>query len=238
MNHIKVVCVCMYVCVCSRYTTPQLLVPTDSATTPTDVAKTPPPPRSNPISTCRLHDASTTPPLYIPPPAALTPRPLHLPTPTPHRGYRRAMRERPRCSSFGADAGRSNLQKKKSSNMSAHPHPKRRFRAYHTDSSLLESSRLLFSHTQALELLVQGGWIYRAIQMCINHFEWETAYDLARAHATHLDTVLYFRNRHLRQAQCEETIPKLKQLAADLGPVDERAVSPTPLRQKHPELLP
>ena len=77
MNHIKVVCVCMYVCVCSRYTTPQLLVPTDSATTPTDVAKTPPPP---PALTPSRHAASTTPPQ--PPPCIYPP-----PPPLPHAPY-------------------------------------------------------------------------------------------------------------------------------------------------------
>jgi len=44
-----------------------------------------------------------------------------------------------------------------------------------------------------VQVLVQGGWIYRAIKMCIRCFAWEQAYDIARTHATHLDTVLYHR---------------------------------------------
>ena len=65
-------------------------------------------------------------------------------------------------------------------------------------------------------MLVQGGWIYRAIKMCIRSFAWEAAYDVARAHATHLDTVLYHRQKYLQETGREETLPKLQALVGSI----------------------
>jgi malonyl CoA-acyl carrier protein transacylase len=60
--------------------------------------------------------------------------------------------------------------------------------------------------------------------MCIRCFAWEQAYDIARTHSTHLDTVLYHRQRHLAVSGAVETLPKLQKLAAEMGAVDEAAI--------------
>jgi len=74
-------------------------------------------------------------------------------------------------------------------------------------------------------VLVQGGWIYRAIKLYIRVFQWEKAFDLARLQQTHLDTVLYYRQKHLALlGSNEETIPKLAQAAQQLRPLDEEAI--------------
>ena len=57
--------------------------------------------------------------------------------------------------------------------------------------------------------------------MAIRAYKWEKAYDLARAHAAWLDVVLYHRRKFLQSTGREENIPKLQNLAQQLGAVDE-----------------
>ena len=89
-----------------------------------------------------------------------------------------------------------------------------------------EAELLLFQRrrSDAINVLVQAGWYYRAIKMLIRCFAWEQAYDLARTHKCHLDTVLYHRQKYLASVNRTETIPKLQQLAQELGTVDEIAI--------------
>ena len=73
-------------------------------------------------------------------------------------------------------------------------------------------------------------------QVYIRAFAWEKAYDLARKHNTHLDTVLYYRQKHLAQlGNAPESIPKLQQLAQQLGAVDEEAVRAKIVAEKERE---
>jgi len=97
-----------------------------------------------------------------------------------------------------------------------------------------EAELLLFRrrHAEAVQVLVQGGWIYRAIKMCIHSFAWEKAYDLARQHAAWLDVVLFHRQKFLRAVNKEETLPKLMQLAHEMGTVDEGAMRAKILAEK------
>lgn len=89
-----------------------------------------------------------------------------------------------------------------------------------------ESELLLFRRRmpEALQVLVQGGWIYRAIKMCIRLFHWERAYDLARTHQQHIDTVLLYRQKYLVAHGAEESIPKLATAAQQLGALEEDAI--------------
>ena len=89
-----------------------------------------------------------------------------------------------------------------------------------------EAELLLFRRRmpEAVQVLVQGGWIYRAIKMCIRLFQWEKAYDLARQHQQHVDTVLMYRQKYLISRGAEETIPKLATAAQQFGGLDEEAI--------------
>jgi len=90
-----------------------------------------------------------------------------------------------------------------------------------------EAELLLFRRRQAeaVQVLVQGGWVYRAIKLYIRVFQWEKAFDLARSQQTHIDTVLYYRAKHLAMLGTpEDPIPKLAQAAQQLGPLNEAAI--------------
>ena len=89
-----------------------------------------------------------------------------------------------------------------------------------------EAELLLFRRRlpEAVNVLVQGGWIYRAIKMYVRLFQWEKAYELARQHQQHLDTVLLLRQRFLQQQHIEETLPKLATAAQQLGALNEEAI--------------
>jgi len=89
-----------------------------------------------------------------------------------------------------------------------------------------EAELLLFRRrkAEALQVLVQAGWIYRAIKMCIRLHQWQQAFELARKHTQHIDTVLYYRKKYLAQVGRPETIEKLHEAATQLGEINEEAV--------------
>ena len=89
-----------------------------------------------------------------------------------------------------------------------------------------EAELLLFRRrkAEALQVLVQAGWIYRAIKMCIRLHQWQQAFELARKHTQHIDTVLYYRQKYLAQVGRPETIEKLHEAATQLGEINEEAV--------------
>jgi len=76
---------------------------------------------------------------------------------------------------------------------------------------------------EALQVLIQGGLIYRAIKLNIRLHQWQAALDLAVKHQTHIDTVLYYRQDYLKVAKRPETLPLFLQYAAKVG-VDEETV--------------
>ena len=89
-----------------------------------------------------------------------------------------------------------------------------------------ESELLLFRRRmpEAIQVLVQGGWVYRAIKMCIRLYQWEKAFDLARHHQQHVDTVLLYRHKHLVSHGAEEPIAKLASAAQQMGQLNEEQI--------------
>ena len=57
-------------------------------------------------------------------------------------------------------------------------------------------------------ILIQAGLFYRAIEMNARLFQWDRALELAVAHKTHLDTVLWLRKKYLAMSGKEETHEK------------------------------
>ncbi|CAD7973862.1 unnamed protein product [Amoebophrya sp. A120] len=69
---------------------------------------------------------------------------------------------------------------------------------------------------EALQILLQHRRAYRAIKMCITLHRWDQALDLAIQNKTHVDTVLAYRERHLKQMRHVETNEKFKQYSAEV----------------------
>lgn len=92
-----------------------------------------------------------------------------------------------------------------------------------------EAELLLFRRRQAeaVQVLIQGGWVYRAVKLFIRVFQWEKAFELARSQQAHIDTVLFYRQKHLamlNHRDQEETIQKLAQASQQIGPLNEVAI--------------
>jgi len=89
-----------------------------------------------------------------------------------------------------------------------------------------EAELLLFRRRQieAVQVLVQGGWAYRAIKLLIHVFQWERAFELARSQQIHMDTVVYYRQKYLAALGKEETLPTIAQAAQQIGPLNEQAI--------------
>ena len=64
---------------------------------------------------------------------------------------------------------------------------------------------------QAEAIYLQSNLIFRAIEVNINLYNWERALELAVKHETHVDTVLAFRQKYLKDLNCEESLKKFKQ---------------------------
>ena len=61
---------------------------------------------------------------------------------------------------------------------------------------------------EAEAILVQAGLMYRAVDMRVRLFDWDRALDLAVQHKTHVDTVIYHRNKYLEHLGRRETNQK------------------------------
>ncbi|XP_069752879.1 intraflagellar transport protein 80 homolog isoform X2 [Narcine bancroftii] len=62
-------------------------------------------------------------------------------------------------------------------------------------------------------ILIQSGFIYQAIQININLYNWDRALELAVKYRTHVDTVLAYRNKFLEDFQKEESNKRFLQYA-------------------------
>lgn len=71
----------------------------------------------------------------------------------------------------------------------------------------------LFCHQiqQAESIYLQSGNIFQAIDLNMQLFNWERALELAVKYKTHVDTVLAFRQKYLKELGCKETVTKLQQ---------------------------
>ncbi|XP_050164349.1 intraflagellar transport protein 80 homolog isoform X1 [Myiozetetes cayanensis] len=77
---------------------------------------------------------------------------------------------------------------------------------------------LLFSGNthEAETLLLQSGLVYQAIQVNINLYNWDRALELAVKHKTHVDTVLAYRQKFLKDFGKKETNKRFLQYAEGL----------------------
>ncbi|TPX69276.1 hypothetical protein SpCBS45565_g02595 [Spizellomyces sp. 'palustris'] len=65
--------------------------------------------------------------------------------------------------------------------------------------------------SEAENILLSANLVYRAIRMWIGLFNWERALELAIKYKTHVDTVLYFRDKYLKAVSRRETNRKFVQ---------------------------
>ncbi|KAI9103258.1 WD40-repeat-containing domain protein [Phlyctochytrium arcticum] len=66
---------------------------------------------------------------------------------------------------------------------------------------------------EAENILLAANLVYRAIRMWISLFNWERALDLAVKYKTHVDTVMYFREKYIKGIGRRETNRKFVQYA-------------------------
>lgn len=86
------------------------------------------------------------------------------------------------------------------------------------DDTLKTSELALFCKRpeEALGVLLANKRVFRAIKLCLRTHRWEQALDLAVQHQTHVDTVLAYRDRHLKLMRHSETNAKFKQWSAEV----------------------
>eukprot|EP00796_Vickermania_ingenoplastis_P004139 gene4139-2981_t len=65
---------------------------------------------------------------------------------------------------------------------------------------------------EAERILLQAGLTYRCIDMHTRLLNWERALQVAKDRKTHIDTVLYRRQKYLEETMRRETIPEYKEL--------------------------
>uniref|UniRef100_A0A7S0RGA6 Intraflagellar transport protein 80 homolog n=1 Tax=Pyramimonas obovata TaxID=1411642 RepID=A0A7S0RGA6_9CHLO len=88
---------------------------------------------------------------------------------------------------------------------------------------------------EAEAILLQAGLVYRAIKMNVRLFAWERALELAVNYRTHVDTVMWHRQRYLTGAHREETLAKFQQYASSVQ-IDEEAIRAKIQQEKEKEL--
>lgn len=66
---------------------------------------------------------------------------------------------------------------------------------------------------EAERILLQAGLTYRCIDMHMRLFNWERALQIAKERKTHLDTVLYERDKYLTSTGRTETVPEYIELS-------------------------
>jgi intraflagellar transport protein 80 len=77
---------------------------------------------------------------------------------------------------------------------------------------------------RAEQILTQAGLYYRCIMMHIRLFNWKKALTMAVEQKIHVDTVLGYRQNHLRAAKQTERDPDFIRVASDIGTVDWQAI--------------
>ena len=69
---------------------------------------------------------------------------------------------------------------------------------------------------EAEKILLQGKLIYRAIKININLYRWDRALKLAVDNGTHVDTVLAYREKYLKNAGLNEVNSRFLELSKDV----------------------
>jgi intraflagellar transport protein 80 len=78
---------------------------------------------------------------------------------------------------------------------------------------------------EAEKILLEAGLTYRAIEMHIGLHSWERAVKLAVERRTHVDTVLFYRQKHLESiGRTAETLHAFRQAAQTAGKVDAATI--------------
>ena len=80
-----------------------------------------------------------------------------------------------------------------------------------------EMALFLRKREEAEAILLQAGLVYRAITMHMDLFAWERALELAMKQKTHVDTVLYRRNKFLKAAGRQETSSMFQRYNEEVG---------------------
>ena len=70
--------------------------------------------------------------------------------------------------------------------------------------------------SEAEQILLQARLFYRAIKLNIKMYKWDRALEIAINQKTHVDTVIAYRQRFLQQYNKTETIPRFKELQAEI----------------------
>ena len=83
-------------------------------------------------------------------------------------------------------------------------------------------------------LQAQPPLVYRAIKLNIRLFRWHRALELAVSNKTHVDTVLSYRQKYLKNFGKEETDPKFKKYAGEIA-IDNEAISAKKAAEKEAE---
>ena len=86
------------------------------------------------------------------------------------------------------------------------------------NDNLISAYVLLLSNKvdEAEKILLQGKLIYRAIKININLYRWDRALKLAVDNGTHVDTVLAYREKYLKNAGLTEVNSKFLELSKDV----------------------
>ena len=85
------------------------------------------------------------------------------------------------------------------------------------NDNLISAYVLLLSNKidEAEKILLQGKLIYRAIKININLYRWDRALKLAVDNGVHVDTVLAYRQKYLKNAGLNEVNSRFLELSKD-----------------------
>nr|XP_022919132.1 intraflagellar transport protein 80 homolog [Onthophagus taurus] len=93
-----------------------------------------------------------------------------------------------------------------------------------TKAQQLAGAALLGGSLQTAEsILIHNGMVYQAILINLQLFNWDRALDLATKHKSHIDTVLYVRQRYLDKIQKQEVNEKFVKLRNSVN-IDEEKI--------------
>lgn len=102
-------------------------------------------------------------------------------------------------------------------------------------NSELAAYRRLPDEAESILLQAAPPLVYRAIKLNIRLARWQRALDIAVQHSTHVDTVLWYRQKYLAGVGRPETMDSFKRVAAQLGPLDVNAIAAKKAAEKEKE---